>query len=159
VIDAPYGSHLPALLTCVAATKGPILEVGIGHYSTPVLHAFSKRRLVSVEADLKWMDTFRDFESLDHMFTYPADYASALEELCAYQWGVVFLDAEPGSAHAARAALFVDSAEFIVVHDYSSEQVSKPFEPVLPLFKHHHVYTRYMPSTLILSQQEIPRMP
>ena len=34
-----WQSHLPALLACIAVTHGPVLELGVGHFSTPHLHA------------------------------------------------------------------------------------------------------------------------
>jgi len=33
------GTHLPALLACVSRTAGGVIELGVGHFSTPILHA------------------------------------------------------------------------------------------------------------------------
>ena len=47
------GSHLPVLIKMVLMTDGPILELGTGFFSTPVLHwlcAEKKRKLVSYDS-------------------------------------------------------------------------------------------------------------
>jgi hypothetical protein len=35
-----WGSHLPSLAACLASSRGPVIELGVGHFSTPFLHAY-----------------------------------------------------------------------------------------------------------------------
>ena len=56
-----WGSHLAPLIGAVASSKGPVIEIGIGHFSTPILHGLCKalhRNLVSLEQDVKWFEMF-----------------------------------------------------------------------------------------------------
>jgi hypothetical protein len=121
-----WATHLPALLACVAATKGPILECGVGIWSTPILHAVcasSQRPLVSVESKMDWFSRFTPFATSWHE-------VRAIEN-----WGGVPLDPQyrgPGIAEIGWSVAFVDhgfaprgpvvaalrgKSEFVVMHD------------------------------------------
>ena len=53
------GSHLPILLRAMKATTGPVLELGAGIYSTPILHALCQiegRKLVTYESDPEFFE-------------------------------------------------------------------------------------------------------
>ena len=149
--NQPWGSHLPALIACCAASTGPILEVGCGHYSTPVLRAFANatgRVLVTIETDPEWAKQFRHVRCRPHY--------EGLEDYAKQEWGVVFLDHSPGERRAADAAVFRLSADYIVVHDWSAQEISANFHGLLDKWPHARVYDRYSPSTLILGQKPIP---
>lgn len=76
-----YHSHLPALVGAFTRTEGPVLEIGSGVFSTPVLHdlaAKADRRLVTYEENGAWAKAistkvagpnheFRVVESYDDM--------------------------------------------------------------------------------------------
>lgn len=36
----PFATHIPALLACLECTSGPVLELGSGWFSTPIVSAF-----------------------------------------------------------------------------------------------------------------------
>ena len=42
----PFATHIPALLACLEHTSGPVLELGSGWFSTPIVSAFATDRLV-----------------------------------------------------------------------------------------------------------------
>ena len=53
-----WASHLPSLFSCLLATNGPVLEVGAGDWSTPLLRQYCKtaeRKFVSIEEDPVWV--------------------------------------------------------------------------------------------------------
>ena len=35
----PFATHIPALLACLEHTSGPVLELGSGWFSTPIVSA------------------------------------------------------------------------------------------------------------------------
>lgn len=56
-----WATHVPALTACLAATTGPVLEVGAGIWSTPILHAAcapTRRHLLTMEGKPEWLARF-----------------------------------------------------------------------------------------------------
>jgi len=163
-----WGSHLPALLACLADTKGPVLEIGIGHFSTPALHAFcvaSGRGLWSVESDGQWDEKFRSrYEHELHNFIN-GDYAEVLKTLGDRRWSVTLIDSWPGcfprpSTVAARRRqdfeLMIGHSTFVVLHDYEDETAAA-ISPLLVTVPHTHVTRAYEPPTLVASMfRKIP---
>jgi hypothetical protein len=72
----PGGTHLPLLMRAIINTTGPVLELGVGWNSTPVLHeACSGRLLVSVENEPQWAENFRFLETPQHRIVYDCGWA------------------------------------------------------------------------------------
>lgn len=154
-----WGSFLPALTACVAVTKGPVLEFGVGHYSSPVLHAMvlaCGRKLVSVESDPVWYELIsKRFLLRDvHVFDR-CEYSEAVSKYLV-PWGVVFIDSSPGGqARADLFKAFISLSQFVVVHDYHSETVAA-IAPLLGGLK-VHICNMYPPPTLVASKEcDIP---
>ena len=61
-LDYYFGSNLiPLALATLITPPGDFLELGMGLFSTPLLHKIAhhqKRNLVSIDTDLKWMTKF-----------------------------------------------------------------------------------------------------
>jgi hypothetical protein len=63
------GTHQPALHAAFIASRGPVVEFGMGYFSTPMLHELSEasgRRLFSLDTDAAWVDRFRWMTSKLH---------------------------------------------------------------------------------------------
>lgn len=153
-----WGSHLPALMACVAASSGPVLEFGAGNYSTPCLRAVCSvmgRELVTVEKVDSWMDGFVAYASPTHSLLKLTP--GLAESLAKRQWGVVFIDDFPDDRHA-RASMFFDSAQFMLFHDYNFPDMKPAFDAWLAGREcNHFVYTLCGPHTLIVSKtRQIP---
>ena len=131
------GTHLPLLVAAMLDAGGPVVEVGIGHCSTPLLHAACKvagRELVSVEGDSEWFEYFRSrYETPGHRFLLGYQH---LPDLAACDWGVVLSDESPGSRRIETIQTFADAADYIVVHDVQSADVMDPIRPYLDGFRH-----------------------
>lgn len=146
-----WGSHLPALLCAVGASAGAVIELGVGHFSTPALHALCGamgRKLVSVEADAKWRAEFQGkMQGPMHEFKSTPSATG--------QWGCAFIDDSPGGIHrASMFLLLAPLSQFVVVHDYHMEN-EEAIGPLLVGFK-FHVTKSYQPPTLIASRSELP---
>lgn len=156
-----WGSHLPALLVCVGSTTGPVLELGVGDFSTPVLHALccaQHRRLVSVESNEEWMQKFRPhMEKLVHEFIY-GKYEVIVPKLAEESWAVSFIDNSPGGDRRRDDfATLLPRSQFVVVHDYHGEN-KEAIAPLLGGNVYSFVYAEYEPPTLIASvHRTIPR--
>lgn len=154
--DSPdWGSHVLALAEALARTSGPVMEWGIGLYSTPMLTAMCKamrRTLVSVEHDIEWMQRVRPEGTLE----FTTDVAD-LRLLSRHPyWGVVFLDQGPtGSERWPVAIEALHCADIVVLHDWNEheEHIYRYREKVLPQAKAYVIDNRLSPATLILSNQ------
>ena len=156
-----WGSHLPALIGCVAASEGDVLELGCGHYSTPCLHALCGslgRNLMTLEAEQGWRDKFTKYSTTWH------DVAALTQESVSRaaakdNWGVVFVDDAAGG-RTQRANMFIDKAEFVLFHDYNFPDMKPPLDEFLANNKcQSFVYREYGPHTLIVSaSRDIPNL-
>ena len=143
-----WASHLPSLFSCLLATNGAVLEVGAGDWSTPLLRQYCKtaeRKFVSVEEDRTWATKYGSFCHAD------AELTEYLQACAREPWSIVFLD-HNGHRRAKDALLFVDSAEYVVIHDYPSPDIFKDFPQ--NRWKHNIVDRRARPWTLVLTQHD-----
>jgi hypothetical protein len=141
-----WASHLPALFSCLLATSGRVLEVGAGDWSTQLLRKFCEvggRSFTSIEEDPAWAArTGSQHVPLSSMTGWLCESGP---------WSVVFLD-HNGHVRAEHALLFVDSAEYVVIHDYPSPDIFDKLD--LSKWKHHIVDKRARPWTLVLTQSD-----
>jgi len=145
----PWCTHQELLMACVCSTIKPVLELGCGHYSTPILHYICKsmhRQLVSADHDPEWIKQFQYLSSQDHVFIVPDrgwDRFVLIDEI---EWGVAFVDHNPGSRFAIDIARLRKKTELIVVHDTEPEK-GLGLEPILDTFQYrftdntHSVHT------------------
>lgn len=113
-------SHYPVLAMAVAKTTGPVLELGTGWGSTPLLHALCRdRQLVSVESNAGWYERMQIFASDRHRVQWcePSGWIDMLTTLASQSWSVAFVDFAPGELRGAAALLLANSARHILLHD------------------------------------------
>lgn len=145
MIDQRYMTHLPALFAALLETTGPVLEIGAGLGSTPMIRSFCQgagRPFVSVDSNPEW--AYKSGARLDE------DYGS-LPDMAKIQWGVVFVDHAPEEDRIRVANLFRDSAEIIVIHDWSSADTNA--HGSVGGFHHIKVDERFFPTTISLSNR------
>jgi len=150
--EALWGSHIPALMACLADSSQPVIEFGIGHFSTPLLHAVcitQSRKLYSLEKDPAWLGPFAEQFALPlHEFRL-GEYLDQIPNI-SEDFGVAFIDHSPGGQ--SRADIFsamINRSSFVVVHDYhlDNEDAIKPLLAGLQT----HVTRTYGPPTLVAS--------
>ena len=64
---------MPVIVRVVEATTGPILELGMGLYSTPLLDLMcheEKRSLISYDDDKEWFNENKEWESDYHKVNF-----------------------------------------------------------------------------------------
>ena len=155
-----WGSHLPALLACIAVTDGPVLELGMGHFSTPQLHALcvaSGRFLVSIEQDTEWHEEFKKYAHEYYHEIRTGAYCALLDEAATDgltdKWGVAFIDHSPGGANRANAfKQLIEVSDYVVMHD--AQRDAENFKAVEPMLEGVNWYlcTGYFPHTLVCSK-------
>jgi len=152
--DPKWASHMPVTAKIMEISEGPVLELGIGAFSTPLLHMLcfnEDRKLVSYEQDLNYYTMHANFNTKDHKINLVGkdDWDDIrIEET---PWGVVFVDhgADRRSIEARRVA---DIARFVILHDSDPKNDKYYHYPeIYPLFKYRLDYTKAFPSTTVLS--------
>ena len=146
------GSHIPILIKLVQMTDGPVLELGIGYNSTPLLHWLcgSNRHLVSLEGDEKWVKKFQEYNVDRHIVKHIEDWDKA--DIDNTHWSVVLIDHRPALRRKVDAERLKDKADYILIHD-SEPEINKfyRYTDIYPLFKYRHDYTAVKPNSVVLS--------
>jgi hypothetical protein len=175
----PFSTHQPLLVAALLKTQGPILEIGGGNYSTPLVSAFAnaqRRETHTVETNAAMHELLKRFSSEFHKIWQVSGYdfapdgrfmprtdttraqyieiqARFLADFCKerpQRWSVVFIDQAPGYLRVPAIEHFADIADFIVTHD--TEMVEAyGFEPCLSTFRHRWDSRLQVPYATIVS--------
>ena len=147
-----WGTHAPILIKLLDRTQGPILELGLGISSTPLLHALSfdqDRFLLSLENDPQFIEMFCRYRSELHQIELVDNWDSA--DLVA-KWSVVLVDHKPEERRKQEIRRLANFAEYIVLHDSEPTNNSLyEYDQIYPLFKYRYDYTKTKVHTTILS--------
>lgn len=156
-IGPGWSSHLPITMALLSATKGPVVELGCGIYSTPVMHWSCRERgrwLTSYETNDQWLDRFSRFERGRHKLVKVDDWKQV--DL-SRPVGLALVD-HKGTASRYRQAMRLAHAEFVIVHDAARCMRDKyRRSKIRNAFKHRYRYARFHPETLILSNSQNPQ--
>ncbi len=131
-----YATHQQVLVKAVLNTQGPIIELGCGWYSTPILHElalYSNRVLFTFDNNLEWLEHFKHFGSSNHI----VEFSNWKDIVFRYHLGVVFVDTAPGPEREYLVDQFRGSTDVLVLHD-TEEQVQYGWQRVLPTFKYQY---------------------
>lgn len=145
-----YATHLAPLVAAVTFTKGSVLELGCGDYSTTILHAIctiQRRKLISTDYNLEWLLKFKDLETPLHTFVHVLDWNSfdPIDE----EWDVVFVDHSPGERRVEDIKRLSSKSKYVLVHD--SQEAGYKYDPGFQMYKYKYDYKRYDTWTSILS--------
>jgi len=152
---SPWATHLSPLVAAVVNTKGPVMELGCGHYSTPILHTLcfpSKRKLLSIESNQKWISSFIYLESDWHKFLYVPQVSGWDSVGENERWAVVFVDHAPAGRRKIDIQRLRNNVDIFVVHD--SETIHDniyDMEHILSSFKYRYNYVIYKTQTTLVS--------
>jgi len=149
-----YGSHIPILIKVLQLSEGPVLELGSGVFSTPILHWLcleAKRLLMTYENDMEHFEMNKVFETNEHQIKFVNNWDDAKIEDT--HWGVVFVDHGPGERRVVEIARLAQKADYIIVHDTEPDHDSQYsyIDHAFPLFKYRYNYKRRRPYTTVLS--------
>jgi len=122
VLTKEYTTHIGVLIKMVLASEGPILELGGGLFSTPLLHWMcedNQRLLYTYEHNQDFMTFLERFNSNSHHVISVDNWETV--KFPEIHWGMVFIDHNPGRHHVQKrqdAALKLkNNSDFIVIHD------------------------------------------
>jgi hypothetical protein len=150
-----WTTHQPVLIKTflmTVDTKGPILEIGAGLFSTPLLHWLCKlygRRLFTLESNY-------EFYAWARKFTAPGHTIRQVNSVDEYdynnrRWSIVFIDHDfPESSRAQDAIKLKNNADYIILHDYSDRR-NYGYQLIKPEFKYIYIYKQAFPWTAVIS--------
>jgi len=144
------GSHLPVLMKLLSMTTGPVLELGCGYNSTPVMHwaCFpTSRRLLTMESNPDFFEFanayIADFHEVRCVPTWDSVSVDVSEP-----WSLALVDHSPETARAPLAGRLAH-AEYVIVHDTQRQRDGRT--PRFPEFKFEWKYTQPRVHTSVLS--------
>jgi len=148
-----YGSHMPVIARLVDMTQGPILELGMGIYSTSLLDVMcheGKRTLISYDNDPAWFKENQGWESDYHKVHFVNNYNEA--DIENTHWSVALVDHRPALRRIIEIKRLAPHAEYIIVHDTEPEcDRFFRYSKIYPLFKYRFDYRKCRPHTTVLS--------
>ena len=149
------GTHSCVLAGIITQTTGPVLELGIGHYSTPLIHFMCRNRpVLSVESDREWMQFYANsFKNGCHDFQC-FDRVSSIFEMEQYkdlQWDVAFVDHSPSEDRRVCVESLRTRAKYIVVHDSEPLAVVYKWDGIFETFKYKYYWDFFGNGTTVVS--------
>ena len=148
-----WASHIPVLVRMMGLSHGPVLELGIGLFSTPLLHWLClerRRRLYSYDNSEYFVEKARNFRTDWHIIEAVPDWTKL--DLDIEHWGMAFVDHAPTEDRHLEAKRLAWLADYVVLHD--SDRKGDRFthySEIYSLYKYHYDYCRQKPYTTILS--------
>lgn len=114
----PYATHQRLLVKYMLKTEGPVIELGSGNYSTPLLHELAVsqgRHLTTVDTDPEWLNRFKIFEGDGHVL----ELLQSWDDFHPESYGLAFVDHAdpPGHPRWLQVQKLLPVADVIVIHD------------------------------------------
>ena len=149
-IGKAHTTHMPMLIKTVQMSKGPILELGAGIFSTPLLHwlcSEDSRRLDTYESHPDYYDFAKRFQSKYHRIHLTKDWQDIdLKK----HYSVVLIDHWPEKQRGIDVIKLKNNADYIVLHDSELEK-KYGYDKVWKHFKYIYHWKFCTPHTTILS--------
>lgn len=149
-LDSGYSTHMPSLIRTVQTTDKPVMELGGGVYSTPLLHWLCEEQgleLTTYENDPRCFEFCQHFESPTHKVIFVNDWSDVPMDK---HFGVIFIDHAPDIQRGRDAIKFKDNADYIVMHDTGSP-TKFGYKDVWEHFRYKLHWTHRHPFTTIVS--------
>ena len=113
-----YATHQRLLVKYLMQTNGPVIELGAGNYSTPILHEIASaqgRQLTTIDNNPEWLNRFKVFESANHTLTLLPSWDDFQPE----SYGLAFVNHAdpPGHPRWLQVQKLLPVAGVIVIHD------------------------------------------
>lgn len=145
----PFFTHQTVLRKAVEISSGPVLELGTGWGSTPMLHELCKNRLlISVDHDENWICQYEKFKGQNHIVLHCKDYSEVDILLRNIDFSVVLVDHAPAERRIIDIIKMLN-VPYVVVHD--THDPAYGYELIYDKFKYRYQYKELIPYTSVLS--------
>ena len=144
-----YSTHMPMVIKVVQMTTGPVMEMGAGIFSTPLLHWLCQgegRLLLSYEDTEEYYQIARKFRSKNHIVRFVEDWDKVEVDR---HWDVILID---HTTHRRKidAIRFKDNATYIILHDSEAPE-HYGYNEVWSHFKYIYHWKNCQPWTTVVS--------
>ena len=143
-----YATHQRMLVKYLMRTTGPIVEIGCGDYSTPLIHEIASaqgRTVLTLESNADWLNRFSDYKtdwhSLQHVESWD-DWQPA------GRYGLAFIDHTPGNRRPAEYLKLRDVTDILILHD--TEARGYDWQTIYSHIDHIETDADIKPSTTVL---------
>lgn len=143
-----WTTHMPMLIKVVQMTDGPVMELGAGIFSTPLLHWLcveKGRRLVTYEDHDKYIKIAKMFRGEGHEVYQVASYDDIDTKTF---WDVVLVD-HRADRREIDVLRLKNKANYIILHDTQSE--SYGYKNIWEHFKYVYHWKFMVPYTSVVS--------
>lgn len=131
-------THQRLLVGAALRTKGPILELGCGFYSTPLLHEIAEvqdRLLITIDNNIDWLAQFLSLESKCHKLKLVGWWGELYEHSEALDFSLCFVDQGQPCEREYAIRKLMDKVRVFVMHD-TEEQHAYGYGRTLPMFRY-----------------------
>ena len=156
----PVGSHAPILAALAAMTRGTIVEMGCGFYSTPLFNLIccaQGRNLITFETDGEWLKRFEPLRSDSHGLFHIQDWDKVIADLGqvkgADRIGLAFVDCKPGEKRADIIRGLRGIAGVVAVHDTETDHATGAnyqYGPAFAEYSYYRTFKWMRPYTTVL---------
>lgn len=151
-----WGTNIPLLAAAVAASTGPVLEIGGGLFSTPVLAAMCKatgREFLTLDDNAGWIKSYSDVQP---NAMYVDNWDDLERTVRPFGWGVIFVDHRPDNARLPVLKAVRGWSDYIVCHD-TCNPYFEGVDDFLDTFKWRYDWGFMASSTTVVSDtKEFP---
>jgi hypothetical protein len=143
-VSLNYATHLPALMRALALTDGPVLELGMGLFSTPYLHyacLLQNRYLLSIDSHASWVKQFlkAGYYGPRHNINTVSDWDQAIIQ---ESWDVALIDHSPSERRVVEIGRLANHAKYIIAHDSNGRYENQyHYSTIYPLFRYRTDWT------------------
>ncbi|CAF0983663.1 unnamed protein product [Brachionus calyciflorus] len=122
-LDYSYGSNSIPLVISALITNGNLVELGMGSFSTPLLHKISSdynRQLVSIDTNQDWINRFIIYNTTkNHRLYFYHDFNNFQQKFDTKfsKLGLVLVDHIYAGLRPIHAKYFANNTEIVIVHD------------------------------------------
>ena len=156
-------SFIPVLLKIFPLSEGPILELGTGFFSTPILHMLcmdTNRMLISFENDRSFFDLEQKFINDPHQIIFTDDWDRI--NIDNTHWGMALVNHKPAERRVEEIRRLANIADFIIIHDSEpSQNHHYHYDLIYPLSKFRYDYQskpRYAHTTVLSNLKDLSNL-
>lgn len=150
-------THQRLLIGACLRTTGPILELGCGWYSTPLLHEFAMvqgRDLWTIDNQEPWLGQFHSLRCDRHRIIEIGWWWDLLSiEGIPPKFGLVFVDNGQPAEREYLVRLLADRTAVFVLHD-TEEMTAYGYQRILPMFRYQFTDKSQPAFTSVVSNWE-----
>ena len=150
-----YSTFLPMLLEAMSRTKGDVLELGAGVFSTPLLHWLCEkqhRQLLTIENDPGWYKFVKRYLRSDYHRILQVGNWDDADKYIDKQWDVVLIDHSPSERRIEEIRKLANKAKYLVVHDSEAwKEKNYHYSKIYDLFKYRYNFDQADHQTAVLS--------